>query len=177
MGQNHGRAGRSRIGPFLVREEAPDEEYWVPYKDNHGHSSRLNVSVHPGHEAAMQKLANNPESPFGSVDDFVRYAIHYTLLMTEARGEEWVPSVLSMVKAQVQVLRDERYRMDFERLFEETEHLVDKHKGEGQIEMAWDLLNKIWGQVRGMPDGDWRTKYESRFLQLYGDMGFGPQAE
>ena len=173
MGQRHGGAGRQRIGPYLVKEEAPDEEYWVPYKDNHGHSSKLTVSIHPGHEAALQKLATHPDSPFQSVDDVVRYAVHHTLLLLDTRGEGWMPSVLSMVKAQVAVLRDEQYRIDFERIFEETGYLVDKHNGEGQIEMTWDLLNNIWKQIQLMPDGDWRTKYEGRFLGLYGDMGFG----
>jgi len=121
----------------------------------------------PNHMGEMSKLVQSGRTPFSTVEDVVRYGIH--LALKECDEEGWTdPSVMRQVNALLDVLRDERFRMDFTNVFSQASDLVSRHAGEGQLDMARTLLRGIKSQITAMPPGDWRNKYETAFETLFG---------
>lgn len=141
-------------------------EFLIPAKDMQGHSERVWAYLMPGHFMEMQRVTSSKLWPYRTGADVIRHAIH--------RHLKWLsqltpfPTVMHQVDAMLEILRDEAFMQDFSDVFGKAGEAIGRHIGQGQMELAMSLLDRLEQAIQDMPEGAWKKKYQGEFGQKFG---------
>ncbi|MGD8570712.1 MAG: hypothetical protein PVJ39_21680 [Gammaproteobacteria bacterium] len=70
-----------------------------------------------------------------------------------------VKSVTGAVDAILDIMRDDEFSNDFQKVFDKLNERIMYHLNSGGVGEARRLLVTVKSKVRDMPDGYWRTRY------------------
>lgn len=152
------------------RESAEDffEHWFVPSHDQHGHSEREVFRLSESMQRVLQIIIQSGKTPYRTRGDLIRDAIQRHL----AKLEEVLPRLgkhfMVGLRLSQQLLQDEAYREELERLFERMENNIQFHLRRGETGEATKQAALQWSQFSAVGDSPWKRNYVERFLRMYG---------
>ena len=147
------------------------DEFRVPGTDSNGQHERMWFRLLPGELMQAATVFESKRFPYRTLGDIPRHAIwrHLRWLGTL----EALPSVTAKVDMMMEVLRQEEFHQDFQKVFEGLVRVVAGYTAQGAEGEARRVLATIINHVDEMPEGYWRGKYRDelvyRFKQLMDD--------
>lgn len=163
-------ADESEKSGLPTRERA----YIIPAQDAKGHSARVYCRVQPSLARLLADVHQSHKYPFRVQGDAVRWCIDYGLRRLASGAG--IPSVMAQSDAIQAILVDEEYQLQFSENLNTMRRVVDRYKDRGAIGKARELATRILVLIRAMPEGYWRTTYETEVLSKYGELLQGKKA-
>jgi hypothetical protein len=143
-----------------------ERHYRVPMKDNHGHTERITLRVHPGYLPIMNRIVQAEQYPFKTTSDLIRFAIDRVARDLERRAG--IPSAFHQLDAMWDFLQREeaniRFLRDFETMARQIQEL-SAHPAE-----AAKMLAGAKQYIDNMPEGFWRERYRQELLSRFGHL-------
>lgn len=143
-------------------------DFIIPARDSKGESMRVWVRIQPGHDRALSVILNSKKFPFKTTGDILRWCVHRGLAKLEKM--EGLPSVTQQVEAMLGVLRDEEFQLEFQAVLALTNNVIQRHVAEGSLGEARRVIAKLKSDIDKMPEGYWRTKYQTAIRTQFGHL-------
>lgn len=160
--------GKEKKNPLL--EIPTEEEFHVPASDMKGHSVQQYFRVQPGHSIQIDNTVRSRKFPYRNKGDFLRHAIMRHLKWLSSL--DTVNSVTTQVDAIIEVLRDDKFQVEFNDLFIRLGDRIAYHLGSGDGGMveARRILEVVEGHLDSMPDGYWKGKHMEELRVRFGHL-------
>ncbi len=81
-----------------------------------------------------------------------------------------INSVVAKLDAQIAVLRDEEYQLQFLEFFAYIKRVTDHYIEQGEGGQARRVIAHQQAMLDAMPDGYWKTRYQTALAQRYGHL-------
>jgi len=117
---------------------------------------------------ALNNIWRSERFPFRSTNDIVRFAIDRTCRDLERRAE--IPSMMRRIDAIRDILAAEEYNVGLVADIERMTYAVQNYVNTGASSEAARVVAEIRHQILEMPDGYWRSRYESELLTRFGHL-------
>lgn len=144
--------------------ELDPAQFRVAGTDTKGHSARVWTNVQPMHLQTIDILIQSGKFPYRSRGDLIRHALVRHIHWLEDINKP-IRSVTGAVDAILTVLRDAEFRSEFSETIERVVQRAQELLSEGDLHAAQKLVLETLRNVRSMPDGYWRNKYEKAILE------------
>jgi hypothetical protein len=148
-----------------AHEELTERSFLIPIKDSHGHSERVSLRVHPQYMPVLNNVLRSQKFPFRSTNDIVRYAIDRACRDLERRAE--IPSMMRRIDAIRDLLAAEENNIEFLGIFETATRQIQNYINTGAQGEAAKIVTEMRHQIREMPAGYWRDRYERELLTRF----------
>jgi hypothetical protein len=152
----------NNVVPIRVKQSDVDPAaFRIPAGDTHGHSSRVWCRCQPGQVQSIASIVESKLFPYRTKGDLIRHAIHRHLQWLDGLMDSGikVKSVTGAVDAILDIMRDDEFSNDFQKVFDKLNERIMYHLNSGGVGEARRLLVTVKSKVRDMPDGYWRTRY------------------
>lgn len=145
----------------------PESEFRVPAHDDKGHSSRLNVRIHPTTSVLLQNILESKQFPFQNTHHIVRLFLKWGI----ERLENAIPipnSMFHRTNAIFELLVEEEEQDRFIEVFEKLEKQIGAYLGKSKVKKARVLVQRVFQHVDLMPDGEWKDEYQKDMDEKFG---------
>jgi len=151
----------------LSMVQVSESEFHVPANDTKGHSSRLQIRIHPGHATELQRVLDSKWFAYTNTHQIIRHALkrHFEWLNTLAP----IPnSVMRRTNAIMEILYEEEQQEQFMDILNNMSKRVGNFLGAGLVEEARDLVNRTYREIEQMPKGAWKARFMKKMNESYG---------
>ncbi len=143
-------------------------DFNVPPELEKGRSSRIQAYIQSGHDRALNVIARSGVFPFEKDTDVIRWCIKVGLEELDRLEPQLINSVMRRANVSIELAKEEIERQKFLETMDSTRTAVHAHLGRGDEGMARDLVERIYKQIRSMPDAPdrelrWKLKYLEQF--------------
>lgn len=142
--------------------------WFVPSHDQHGHSEREVFRLSESMQRVLQIIIQSGKTPYRTRGDLIRDAIQRHLAKLEKVLPRLGKHFMVGLRLSQQLLQDEAYREELERLFERMEENIQYHLRRGETGEATKQAALQWSQFAAVGDSPWKRNYVERFLRMYG---------
>jgi len=163
-----GPAPRQQFGQY---DEA---EFKVPSCDpKTGESVPVRFKIHPGYIGQIEKTFYSQKLPYETPDAIFRHALkrhcEWMLELDRHLGGEPVPSIMHNLAMIARTVFEEERMAGFLAGIDKIEQVVRQiNEFPGGDRRSHYLIGKLWGDIREMPAGYWRTVYRNIFRKRFG---------
>lgn len=144
------------------------EDFRISASDTKGHSARQWFRCIPAMSSELEKVIQSRQFPYRTKGDILRHALHRHIRWLSSIGD--LPSVSGQVDVILEIMRDEEMNNDFTLVFAKLEERIAKHIGEGSNREAMRLLLIVQNHINSMPEGFWKSRYQSEIKKKYSGM-------
>lgn len=152
-------------GPKLPVSE---RDYIIPAQDTKGHHVRLYCRAMPQVGRLVADVHASKKFPFRTMGDLIRFCVvRQTALLASSAG---IPSVVAQMDAQIALLRDEEYQLQFLDYFSSIKRVTDLYIDQNSAGEARRVVAQQRAALDNMPEGYWKTRYIAELMQKYGKL-------
>ena len=150
----------------FIEERDLDREFRVPASDHKGHNERFNFKAPAAMVRQLEVVVRHAGLPYRFPSEVVRHALlrHFKWLESVSP----VPTVSNQLSAMMEIIQDEEFAAEFMVMFNKAQERVMVRMNEGDTIGTRAFLLRIWQHVDGMPQGEWKDKYQSEFKRRFG---------
>lgn len=141
-------------------------QFRVSGTDTKGHTDRIWINFQPMHVQTMDILARCGKFPFRNRGDLLRHAAVREFHWLE-RIHKPVNSVTGALDAMNALLRDAEFRQEFTEYLGKLNKQIEAFQDEGDVPAARKLLLETLRHVETMPEGYWKTKYQTAIKEKH----------
>lgn len=145
-----------------------DSEYVIPASDTQGHSARHYCRTIPQMARQVEQIVASRTFPYRTKGDLIRHAIHRHVRWL--LGQKPVVTVSGQVDTILEIMRDEEMNADFVMVFDKLGQRISTYLSSGANGEAVRLVRMIQENIKAMPEGFWRDRYEKQIRERYGHL-------
>lgn len=150
-------------------------QFIVPPSLAKGTSQRLQFYIQSAHARALDVVAHSGHFPWGKDTDVARWCVQHGLQYIDEIDPGLITSVMRQANI-INALNEQEVRnQKYVENIDKTQQNVLTLKGMGELDMATDLVNRVWKEILGMPDepereARWKKRYMDKFQDLFREM-------
>lgn len=150
-------------------------EFNVPPSLSKGTSQRLQLWIQSAHARALDLIAHSGHFPWGKDTDVARWAIQHGLQYVDQIDPGIITSVMKQANIINAINEQETRNLKFIENMDKTQANVLQLKGVGENDMAADLVNRIYAEIKAMPNEPdrelrWKLKYLKKYEEMFKDL-------
>lgn len=148
-------------------------DFNVPPEQKGGHSQKLQFNIQSGHMRAIETALRSGVFPFGSAQDFGRWAIREALVKINQLEPALITTDLKMADVITRRLQREVVMAKFEENFDLLRTTVQQYTGRGAKHMAVEEVLQTYRDIECMPDQPksqayWKQQWMDRLFKEFG---------
>lgn len=138
-----------------------------PSSDEKGHSVRFTVFLPPETARAIEVVLESKLFPYQTSSDLIRHAVNLLLERLHEEEPDLWRGMLSLHRAQEEVLREEMMLESQARVLEGLSSRIEEYLRMGYLQDARRLAARIWDIIKDAPETGWKHRFRQQFMSRY----------
>jgi hypothetical protein len=149
------------------------EEFFIPPADAQGRCVQITVRLQPQLLRAVSAVRDSDNSPYSTINDLVRHALHRHVRWYFAIHSDLRPTYFSVWKIALEACRDSNYLSDTEDNWRFIDERVKRLITNGDVHDARVELNRTRKLFEALPESPARRTVLGQMEAKYGSIMFG----
>lgn len=158
---------RGGSGDEPPRDPKFGDEWYVPAVDSKGHSVREYVRLPPGMSRAIDEILQSGDTPYKTRSDLIRHAVDVHLNYLHGILPHVTKTYTGALKVMAEVVRDDEYRSDTEKLFRTLQERIDKYLEQGDVPEAVRVIGICKRELANIEDSGWKRRFLEKFNRRF----------